>query len=145
MKAARDIIAGVLRYAAAKRGWNVYVHGGHPNDRDDARSFSPPDGIITGYTSDDVANPVPAGMRRNIPTVFTCIPPEHRMKAPFASIYADDRAIGEAADIFREAYGRYGAPAQGANSLEPLENLLPGLVRPCATLTWSPRCSPSTS
>lgn len=97
MKAARDIIAGVLRYAAAKRGWNVYVHGGHPNDRDDARSFSPPDGIITGYTSDDAANPVPAGMRRNIPTVFTCIPPEHRMKAPFASIYADDRAIGEAA------------------------------------------------
>lgn len=39
-----------------------------------------------------------------------------------------DRAIGEAADIFREAYGRYGAPAQGANSLEHLENLLPGQV-----------------
>ena len=97
LKAARDIIAGVLRYAAAKRGWNVFVHGGHPLDRDDARSFSRPDGIITGYSSDDAANPVPAGMRRNIPTVFTCITPNLRMKAPFASIYADNRAIGEAA------------------------------------------------
>ena len=97
MKAARDIIAGVLRYAAAKRGWNVFVHGGHPLDRDDARSFSRPDGIITGYSSDDASNPVPAGMRRNLPTVFTCIKPSYRMKAPFASIHADDRAIGEAA------------------------------------------------
>ena len=97
MKAAREIIAGVLRYAATKRGWNVFVHGGHPLDRDDARSFSRPDGIITGYSSDDAANPAPAGMRRNIPTVFTCITPDCRMKAPFAAIYADDRAIGEAA------------------------------------------------
>ena len=97
LKAARGIIAGALRYAATKRGWHVFVHGGHPLDRDDARSFSRPDGIITGYSSDDAANPVPAGMRRNIPTVFTCIMPDCRMKAPFASIYADDRAIGEAA------------------------------------------------
>ena len=97
MKAAREIIAGVLRYAAAKRGWNVFVHGGHPLDHDDARPFSRPDGIITGYTSDDPKNPVPAGMRRNIPTVFTCISPNCQMKAPFASIYADDQAIGKAA------------------------------------------------
>lgn len=97
LKAGRDIIAGALRYAATKRGWNVFVHGGHPLDRDDARSFSRPDGIITGYSSDDAANPVPAEMRRNIPTVFTCTPPDRRMKAPFASIYADNRAIGEAA------------------------------------------------
>lgn len=39
-----------------------------------------------------------------------------------------DRAIGEAAGIFREAHERYGAPAQGANSLEHIENLLPGQV-----------------
>ena len=97
MKAARDIIAGVLRYAAAKRGWNVFVHGGHPLDCDDARPFSRPDGIITGYSSADAINPVPAEMRRNIPTVFTCITPDSRMKAPFASIYADDQAIGQAA------------------------------------------------
>ena len=97
LKAAREIIAGALRYAASKHGWNVFVHGGHPLDRDDARSFSRPDGIITGYSSDDTANPVPAGMRQNIPTVFTCTTPDCRMKAPFASIYADDRAIGEAA------------------------------------------------
>lgn len=97
MKAARDIIAGVLRYAATKRSWNVFVHGGHPLDRDDARSFSRPDGIITGYSPDDASNPAPAGMRRNIPTVFTCITPDRRMNAPFASIHADDRAIGVAA------------------------------------------------
>lgn len=97
MKAAREIIAGVLRYAAAKKGWNVFVHGGHPLDRDDARSFSRPDGIITGYSSDDASNPVPAGMRQNIPTVFTCITPDCPMKAPSASIFADDHAIGEAA------------------------------------------------
>lgn len=93
MKAARDIIAGVLRYAAAKRVWNVFVHGGHPFDRDDARPFSRPDGIITGHALDEPANPMPAGMRRNIPTVFTCIAPYSRMKAPSASIYADDQAI----------------------------------------------------
>lgn len=97
IKAARDIIAGVLRYAVAKRGWNVFVHGGHPLDHDDARSFCRPDGIITGYSSDDASNPVPAAMRREIPTVFTCITPECRMKAPFASIHADDMAIGKAA------------------------------------------------
>lgn len=97
VKAARDIIAGVLRYAASKRGWNVFVHGGHPFDRDDARPFSRPDGIITGYASDEPANPMPAGMRLNIPTVFTCIAPYSRMKAPSASIYADDQAIGKAA------------------------------------------------
>ncbi len=39
-----------------------------------------------------------------------------------------DRAIHTAIDIFREAYERYGAPRQGANSLEHLENLLPGDV-----------------
>ena len=97
MKAAREIISGALRYAASKRGWNVFVYGGHPLDRDDARSFSRPDGIITGYSSDDPSNPVPAEMRQNIPTVFTCITPDCPMKAPFASIYADDQAIGEAA------------------------------------------------
>ena len=97
LKAARDIIAGVLRYAAAKRGWNVFVHGGHPLDRDDARSFSRPDGIITGYSSDDALNPVPPGIRQNIPTVFTCIKPYRRMKSQYASIYADNQAIGEAA------------------------------------------------
>ena len=97
MKAARDIIAGVLRYAAAKRGWNVFVHGGHILDRDNMRSFNRPDGIITGYSSDDDSNPVPVQMRRSIPTIFTCVPPQAGMKAPFATIDADDWAIGETA------------------------------------------------
>lgn len=39
-----------------------------------------------------------------------------------------DRAIHEAIAIFREAWERYGAPRQGVNSLEHLENLLPGDV-----------------
>ena len=40
MKTARDIIAGVMRYAATKPGWNVFVHGGHPLDRDDGEIHS---------------------------------------------------------------------------------------------------------
>ena len=37
-----------------------------------------------------------------------------------------DGAIHAAIDIFREARERYGAPTQGRNTLEHLENLLPG-------------------
>lgn len=37
-----------------------------------------------------------------------------------------DGAIHEALDIFEEARRRYGAPTQGRNTLEHLENLLPG-------------------
>ena len=36
-----------------------------------------------------------------------------------------DRAIHEALDIFAEARERFGAPSQGRNTLEHLENLLP--------------------
>lgn len=39
-----------------------------------------------------------------------------------------DRAIHVATDIFAEAYRRFGAPRDGANSLEHLENLLPGEI-----------------
>ena len=37
-----------------------------------------------------------------------------------------DGAIHAALDIFEEAHARYGAPTQGRNTLEHLENLLPG-------------------
>ena len=37
-----------------------------------------------------------------------------------------DGAIHEALDIFEEARRRFGAPTQGRNTLEHLENLLPG-------------------
>ena len=37
-----------------------------------------------------------------------------------------DRAIHEALDIFEEARERFGSPSQGRNTLEHLENLLPG-------------------
>lgn len=37
-----------------------------------------------------------------------------------------DAAISRAVDIFSEAQERFGAPAQGRNTLEHLENLLPG-------------------
>jgi len=97
MKAARDLIAGALRYAASNSAWNVFVYGGHLLDRDFKRKFSRPDGIITGYSPDDPMNPVPRNIRRHIPTVFTCVTPQPDMKAPSASINADDRAIGEAA------------------------------------------------
>lgn len=97
MKTARDIIAGALRYAAAQARWSVFVYGGHFLDQDVMRKFSRPDGIITGYSDDDPANPVPKAIRRDIPTVFTCVEPVGGMKAPSATINADDRAIGEAA------------------------------------------------
>ena len=97
MKAAREIIAGALRYAATKHDWNVFVHGGHPLDLDMKRTFSRPDGIITGYGYGDPFDPVPIRIHRDIPTVFTCVIKHPCMKAPFASIHADDRAIGRTA------------------------------------------------
>lgn len=97
MKAARDLIAGVLRYAAPNSAWNVFVYGGHQLDHDFMRKFSRPDGIITGYSPDDPMNPVPQDLRLHIPTVFTCVMPQPGMKAPHATINADDRAIGKVA------------------------------------------------
>lgn len=97
MKAARDLIAGALRYAASNPSWNVFVYGGHLLDGDFKRKFSRPDGIITGYSPEDPMNPVPHNLRRHIPTVFTCVTPLSGMKAPSATINADNSAIGEAA------------------------------------------------
>ena len=39
-----------------------------------------------------------------------------------------DKAVHEGITIFREAFERYGEPRQGVNSLEHIENLLPGDV-----------------
>ena len=97
IKAARDIISGVMRYAASNHRWNVVVHGGHPMERSSVRTSCRPDGIITGYSPEDPENPVPLRIRRDIPTVFTCTPAQPGMKAPCTSINADDKAIGEAA------------------------------------------------
>ena len=45
-----------------------------------------------------------------------------------------DRAIHEALDIFEEARERFGSPSQGRNTLEHLENLLPGDIDRLADL-----------
>ncbi len=97
MKVARDIIAGAFRYSATNPKWSMVVYGIHVLDQDAMRKFSRPDGIITGYSDDDPANPVPRELRRDIPTVFTCVDPASGMRAPFATISADDIAIADAA------------------------------------------------
>lgn len=84
----------------------------------------------TAYLTDPYTNPHFPGDRGRL-TV-----PEEKMRAMVLAAAErghavrihtiGDGAIHEALDIFEEARHRYGAPTQGRNTLEHLENLLPG-------------------
>ena len=93
------------------------------------------DGVSSAHTAwlaEPYANPrFPGDCGR--PTI-----PADRMRALVLAAAAEgiavrihtigDHAVHEGISIFREAYARYGAPRQGVNSLEHIENLLPGDV-----------------
>lgn len=84
----------------------------------------------TAYLTDPYTNPHFPGDRGRL-TV-----PEEKMRAMVLAAAErghavrihtiGDGAIHEALDIFEEARRRFGAPTQGRNTLEHLENLLPG-------------------
>ena len=91
--AARDIVHGVMRYAAIHPGWEITVYTGHPSEHEEAVRMGRPDGIISGFT-DEPANPIPVPYRTTTPTVFTCARPFEKMTAPFVELKMDDGAIG---------------------------------------------------
>ena len=93
---ARNIVHGVMRYAATHPDWEITVYTGHPSEREEAVRIGRPDGIISGFT-DEPANPIPVRYRTTTPTVFTCARPFERMTAPFVELNMDDTAIGRAA------------------------------------------------
>lgn len=93
---ARDIVHGVMRYAAAHPGWELAVYTGHPAEREEAVQMGRPDGIISGFT-DEPANPIPVRYRTATPAVFTCARPFADMSAPFVELDMDDDNIGRAA------------------------------------------------
>ena len=93
---ARNIVHGVMRYAATHHGWEITVCTGHPSEREEAVRIGRPDGIISGFT-DEPANPIPVRCRTTTPTVFTCARPFEKMTAPFVELDMDDAAIGRAA------------------------------------------------
>lgn len=93
---ARNIVHGVMRYAATHPGWEITVCTGHPSEREESVRIGRPDGIISGFT-DEPANPIPVRDRTTTPTVFTCTRPFEQMTAPFVELDMDDTAIGRAA------------------------------------------------
>ena len=93
---ARNIVHGVMRYAAARPDWEITVCTGHPSEREESVRIGRPDGIISGFT-DEPANPIPIRYRTTTPTVFTCARPFEGMTAPFVELDMDDTAIGQAA------------------------------------------------
>ena len=93
---ARNIVHGVMRYAAARPDWEITVCTGHPSEREESVLIGRPDGIISGFT-DEPANPIPIPYRTTTPTVFTCARPFKGMSAPFVELDMDDTAIGRTA------------------------------------------------
>ena len=93
---ARNIVHGVMRYAATRPDWEITVCTGHPSEREEAVRIGRPDGIISGFT-DEPANPIPVRYRTTTPTVFTCARPFEGMAAPFVELDMDDSAIGRIA------------------------------------------------
>ena len=93
---ARNIVHGVMRYAAAHPDWQITVYTGHPSEREESVRIGRPNGIISGFT-DEPANPIPVRYRTATPTVFTCTRPFEGMTAPFVELDMDDAAIGRAA------------------------------------------------
>ena len=94
--AARNIVHGVMRYAATHPDWEITVYTGHPSEREESVRIERPDGIISGFT-DEPANPIPVRYRTMTPTVFTCARPFKGMTAPFVALDMDDSAIGRTA------------------------------------------------
>ena len=96
VKAARDIVYGVMRYASTRPEWKLEVLTGHPSELEEAVRIGRPDGIVSGFT-DEPMNPIPVPIRHSTPTVFTCTIPPEGMKAPWSLLEMDNCKIAETA------------------------------------------------
>ena len=96
VKAAREIVHGVMRYASTRPEWKLEVLTGHPSELEEAVRIGRPDGIVSGFT-DEPTNPIPVSIRRSTPTVFTCTIPFKGMTTPWALLEMDDGKIAETA------------------------------------------------
>ncbi|MBQ0033643.1 MAG: hypothetical protein KBT68_12725, partial [bacterium] len=96
VKAAREIVHGVMHYASTRPEWKLEVLTGHPSELEEAVRIGRPDGIVSGFT-DEPMNPIPVPIRRSTPTVFTCTMPFKGMKAPWSLLEVDNGMIAETA------------------------------------------------
>ena len=109
--AARRMVAGVLRFAAAHGEWDVHMRSNHPDN--DGFTLDPgwrPDGLITDGSWNKsrcalfkgLASPDSGASRHLRGIVFTnCIPPQS-CRIPHATVRTDERAIAvTAAELFR--------------------------------------------
>ena len=96
VKAAREIVHGVMRYASTRPEWKLEVLTGHPSELEEAVRIGRPDGIVSGFT-DEPMNPIPVPIRHSTPTVFTCTIPPEGMKAPWSLLEMDNGKIAETA------------------------------------------------
>lgn len=98
VKAAREIVHGVMRYASARPDWKLEVLTGHPSELEEAVRIGRPDGIVSGFT-DEPMNPIPVQIWRSTPTVFTCTIPFKGMEARWSLLEMDDGKIAETAAV----------------------------------------------
>lgn len=99
LMSAREIVHGILRYAANHPDWQLEVLTAHPSEIEESVCIAHPDGIISGF-GDEPANPIPIAVRRRTPVVFTCGGTFAKIKAPHAMFSLDDREIAETAATF---------------------------------------------
>ncbi len=114
---ARDICAGVLRYAVSKPEWNVTIGGNLPPGNGIViRRGSKFDGIVSGYGSIRDLRGVRTERTRAI--VFLCGNEREPRYSDMADIRPDDAAVGRmAAEFFQKrgfsSFGFVETPAEG--------------------------------
>ena len=119
---ARDICAGVLRYAVSKPGWNVTIGGNLPPGNGTVFRRGPKfDGIVSGYGSFRALRGVRTESTRAI--VFLCGNEREPRLSGMADIRSDDAAVGRmAAEFFLKrgfsSFGFVETPAEGDWSTE---------------------------
>ena len=97
-QAAREVIAGVLRFAAKHPEWDVQMRGNHPSN--DGFMLDPkwtPDGLIidSAWQSRDGGKLLATPSLRGV--IFTSTLPPTNFRVPHESVATDDRALAVAA------------------------------------------------
>ena len=103
-QAAREVIAGILRFAAKHPEWDVQMRGNHPSN--DGFTLDPnwkPDGLIIddAWKSHEGKKMLAIPSLRGV--IFTSTLPPTSFRIPHESVATDDRALAvAAAKLFRQ-------------------------------------------
>lgn len=93
----REILMGILKYAAAHADWSLHVFTGIQTEDDLRMVPAEPDGLITSYVEEESSNLLQPARRRELPTVHVCTRQAPERSAPTASIDVDNRGISNMA------------------------------------------------